>query len=110
MQVSPFAAAAAKLAVGVRVALTCATVDGSYRVVRLESLTAPAQPVITVTGNATTVSATSITVTTERGSQACSVGSDLAATVARVSTGDRIQITCGLVDGSYRLLSLRTSR
>lgn len=105
-----FAAAAAKLAVGARVAVTCAQVDGSYRIVRLEPLTAPAQPVITATGNATAVSATSITVTTERGSQSCAVGTDLAAAVARVSTGDRIRITCGLVDGSYRLLSLQTSR
>jgi len=40
----------------------------------------------------------------------CSVGTDLAATLARVSVDQRVGVTCGLVDGSYRLLTIRAAR
>ena len=106
-----FAAAAAKLAVGDRVAVTCAFVDGSYRVVRLESTSSSDKPVIKVEGTVSTVSATSLTIARSRGeATTCVVGADLAATVASVSTGQKVKATCGLVDGSYRLLSLRIDR
>ena len=107
---SDFAAAAAKLAVGNRVHLTCASVDGSYRVIRLVAAETDARPVISVEGRISSISATSLTVDAERGSQTCSIGTDLAADAARVSVGQKVKATCGLVDGSYRLLSLRANR
>ena len=103
-----FAAAAAKLAVGNHVAITCAFVDGSYRIVRLATTNTSDKPVIRVEGTVSSVSATSLTVSRKNGESAtCAVGADLAATVARVSTGQKVTVACGLVDGSYRLLSLR---
>lgn len=107
---SDFAAAAAKLAVGDRVAVTCATVDGSYRVVKLATGVPAQRSVITVQGAVSAVSTASLTVSTEKGLQTCAIGTDLAATVASVSVGQKVKATCGLVDGSYRLLSLRIAR
>ena len=58
-----------------------------------------------------TISATSLTVTKERGEAVtCVVGADFTAAVARLSTGQKVGVTCGLVDGSYRLLSLSAKR
>ena len=106
-----FAAAAAKLAVGDHVAITCAFVDGGYRIVRLETTNTSDKPVVRVEGTVSSVSATSLTISREHGvATTCAVGADLAATVARVSTGQKVKATCGLVDGSYRLLSLRSNR
>lgn len=107
---SDLTAAAAKLAVGDRIALTCAAVDGTYRIVRLQALSAPVRPVLSVEGRVTAISATALTIDSSRSTQSCVVGSDLAASVATVSVGQKVKATCGFVDGSYRLLSLRLDR
>jgi len=107
---SDLTAAAAKLAVGDRVALTCAAVDGGYRIVRLQSLSAPVRPVLSIEGRVSAISATALTVDSGRSTQSCVVGSDLTASVATVSVGQKVKATCGFVDGSYRLLSLRLDR
>lgn len=72
---------------------------------------APAQkPVVSAKGTITALSATSVTVQPAGGAaQTCSVGADLAASVAKLKTGDTAAITCGLVDGSYRLLRIEAT-
>ena len=105
------AATVAKLKVGDRAAVICGLVDGSYRLLKVQSSGVEQKPVIKVEGTVSSVSATSITIGREHGgATTCAVGADLAATVARVSTGQKVKATCGLVDGSYRLLSLRSDR
>lgn len=105
------AATVAKLKVGDRAFVTCGLVDGSYRLLKVQAPSVEQKPVIKVEGTVSSVSATSITISREHGeATTCAVGADLAATVARVSTGQKVKATCGLVDGSYRLLSLRSDR
>ena len=115
--------------VGDTVAITCAYVDGSYRVIRNAKAAArtgttgrtgatgctgaasAARSVIRMDGRVSAISATSITVTPEKGDAAtCSAGVDLAASLARVSVDQQVSVSCGLVDGSYRLLAIRATR
>lgn len=106
-----FTAAAARLAVGSQVAITCAFVDGSYRLVRLAATSPSDRPVIRAEGTVSAISATSLTVAKEKGEAVtCVVGAGFTAAVARLSTGQKVGMTCGLVDGSYRLLSLNAKR
>lgn len=105
------AATVAKLKAGDTVTLTCGLVDGSYRVLRVQATVLQQRAVLRLEGAVTALSASSITIADrESGSIACAVGSDLAATVARISAGQKVNATCGLVDGSYRLLSVRVDR
>lgn len=108
---SDLAAAVAKLRAGDTAAITCGLVDGSYRLLRIEATALQTKPVLRLEGLATSVSATSLTVADhDAGSVSCVVGTDLAASVARVSVGQKVKVTCGYVDGSYRLLSIRIDR
>ena len=105
------AATVAKLKVGDSAFVYCGLVDGSYRLLKVQAPGLEQKPVIKVEGTVSSISATSITIGREHGgATTCAVGADLAATVARVSTGQKVKATCGLVDGSYRLLSLRSDR
>ena len=105
------AATVAKLKAGDTVQITCGLVDGSYRLLRVQSTVLQHKALIRLEGKVTALSATSLTIADEHdGTVSCVVGSDLAAAVARVSVGAKVTATCGLVDGSYRLLSLRAER
>ena len=74
-------------------------------------VTVPApKPVVPAKGTITALSATSVTVQPAGGTaQTCAVGADLAASVAKLKAGDTAAITCGLVDGSYRLLRIEAT-
>jgi hypothetical protein len=105
---SDFAGTAGRLAVGDRVSVTCAYVDGAYRIVRLATSAVGTRPVLRAEGEVTTVSATTIAVRDGDGTTlSCVVGADMAGSVARISAGQKVKVTCGWVDGAYRLLSLR---
>lgn len=105
------AAAVARLTVGDKVFVACAYVDGSYRLVRLAKAAVSERPVIRADGKVTAISATSITISPETGEAVtCSVNADLATALARLAVDQQVSVACGLVDGSYRLLTIRAAR
>ena len=113
---SDLAAAAGSVKTGDTVAITCAYVDSSYRLVRLAKAptaasTTSERSVTRADGKVSAISATSITISPEKGDAVtCSVGADLAASLTRVSVDQQVSVTCGLVDGGYRLLTIRSAR
>jgi hypothetical protein len=104
------AATVARLKVGDTAFVKCGLVDGNYRLLKVQSpaLNPKPKPVVRATGRVSAVSATSLAIVSDRGQPVtCTVGADFATRVAKVSTGQRVSVTCGIVDGSYRLLALR---